>query len=78
MAVSAFPDKRLLWHPRQDNKFVVGGGSDIALYQWTPDHPEIHHVTSRRDLQFMKVRFLTYPRIISELPGFITVLCVVS
>jgi hypothetical protein len=59
MAVSTFPEKRLLWHPRKDNKFVVGGGSDIALYEWAPDHPEIRHVTSRHDLQFMKVRTST-------------------
>ncbi|KZP05522.1 hypothetical protein FIBSPDRAFT_765742 [Athelia psychrophila] len=48
------PDKRLLWHPRQENKFVVGGGSDITLYEWAPEKSEIRHVTSQHDLQFMK------------------------
>jgi len=48
-------EKRLLWHPRHDNKFVVGGGSQITLYEWAPDYPEIRHVTSQHDLQFMKV-----------------------
>jgi WD repeat-containing protein mio len=65
MVASAFPEKRLLWHPRQDNKFVVGGGSDITLYEWAPDHPEIRHVTSQLDLQFMKVSIIfcrVYPR----------------
>ncbi|KAJ7163782.1 hypothetical protein C8R43DRAFT_988631 [Mycena crocata] len=48
------PDKRLLWHPRQENKFVVGGGSQITLYKWAPEQQEIRHVTSQHDLQFMK------------------------
>lgn len=52
------PEKRLLWHPRRENKFVVGGNTQITLYEWAPDYPEIRHVTSRHDLQFMKVRLL--------------------
>ncbi|KAJ7638426.1 hypothetical protein FB45DRAFT_902803 [Roridomyces roridus] len=47
-------DKRLLWHPRQDNKFVVGGGQQITLYEWAPEAQEIRHITSQNDLQFMK------------------------
>ncbi|KII92498.1 hypothetical protein PLICRDRAFT_155080 [Plicaturopsis crispa FD-325 SS-3] len=54
MVVSTQPDRRLLWHPRHDNKFIVGGGSQITLYEWAPDYPEIRHITSRLDLQFMK------------------------
>jgi len=49
------PDKRLLWHPRQENKFVVGGNSQITLYEWAAEFPEIRHVTSQHDLHFMKV-----------------------
>lgn len=48
------PEKRLLWHPRHDNKFLVGGGSQITLYEWAPDFPEIRQVTSRHDLLHMK------------------------
>ncbi|KAF8167441.1 hypothetical protein B0H34DRAFT_645099 [Crassisporium funariophilum] len=48
------PEKRLLWHPRYDNKFVVGGNSQITLYEWAPEYPEIRHVTSQQDLHFMK------------------------
>ncbi|KAF7301219.1 zinc-ribbon-16 domain-containing protein [Mycena indigotica] len=48
------PDKRLLWHPQQRNKFVVGGGSQITLYEWAAESQEIRHVTSQHDLQFMK------------------------
>ncbi|KAF8211587.1 hypothetical protein K438DRAFT_1807564 [Mycena galopus ATCC 62051] len=48
------PEKRLLWHPRQENKFVVGGGSQITLYEWTPEQQEIRRITSQHDLQFMK------------------------
>ncbi|KAJ7667588.1 hypothetical protein DFH06DRAFT_1182943 [Mycena polygramma] len=47
-------EKRLLWHPRQENKFVVGGGTQITLYEWAPDQQEIRHITSQHDLQFMK------------------------
>ncbi|KAJ7929151.1 hypothetical protein B0H13DRAFT_2311009 [Mycena leptocephala] len=49
------PEKRLLWHPRQENKFIVGGGSQITLYEWAPDQQEIRHITSQHDLQFMKI-----------------------
>lgn len=57
-------EKRLLWHPRHDNKFVVGGGSQIMLYEWAAEYPEIRHVTSQHDLHFMKVsfRYLTLRR----------------
>lgn len=48
-------EKRLLWHPRQDNKFAVGGSSQITLYEWAQDYPEIRQVTSQHDLQLMKV-----------------------
>ncbi|KAG0707015.1 hypothetical protein DFH29DRAFT_1016546 [Suillus ampliporus] len=54
MAPSAQTEKRLLWHPRRDNKFVVGGGSQLTMYEWTPEKSEIRHVTSQNDLQFMK------------------------
>ncbi|KAK0434712.1 hypothetical protein EV421DRAFT_1989354 [Armillaria borealis] len=47
-------EKRLLWNPRQGNKFIVGGGSQITLYGWTEKYPEIRHITSQHDLQYMK------------------------
>ncbi|TFK74207.1 hypothetical protein BDN72DRAFT_813031 [Pluteus cervinus] len=48
------PDKRLLWHPRRDNKFIVGGTSQITLYEWASDYPEIRRITSQHDLHYMK------------------------
>ncbi|KAG2365391.1 hypothetical protein BDR07DRAFT_1398968 [Suillus spraguei] len=54
MAPSAQAEKRLLWHPRWENKFMVGGGSQMTMYEWAPDESEIRHVTSQNDLQFMK------------------------
>lgn len=48
-------EKRVLWNPRHKNKFVVGGNSQITLYEWAPEDPEIRHVTSQHDLQLMKV-----------------------
>ncbi|KAF7313353.1 zinc-ribbon-16 domain-containing protein [Mycena chlorophos] len=47
-------DRRLLWHPHEQTKFVVGGGSQITLYEWAAEKHEIRHVTSQQDLQFMK------------------------
>ncbi|KAJ3724673.1 hypothetical protein C8R42DRAFT_662481 [Lentinula raphanica] len=47
-------DKRVLWHPRHTNKFVVGGGSQITLYELSDEQPEIRHVTSQHDLHYMK------------------------
>ncbi|KAG2154425.1 uncharacterized protein EDB93DRAFT_1223264 [Suillus bovinus] len=54
MAPSAQAEKRLLWHPRWENKFMVGGGSQMTMYEWAPEDSEIRHVTSQNDLQFMK------------------------
>ncbi|EMD33754.1 hypothetical protein CERSUDRAFT_160035, partial [Gelatoporia subvermispora B] len=47
-------DKRILWHPRHENKFVVGGGSQITLYEWLPESIEIRQLTSHLDLSLMK------------------------
>ncbi|KIP06122.1 hypothetical protein PHLGIDRAFT_107382 [Phlebiopsis gigantea 11061_1 CR5-6] len=47
-------EKRLIWHPRLDNKFLVGGGSQVTLYEWVSDSSEIKHVTSKQDLNLMK------------------------
>jgi len=86
------PEKRLLWHPRGSSKFVVGGHSQIALYEY--EHgtsqssvPEIRHVTSRHDLHYMKVctselPFFDFCRIMASLEinriNFTTVLRLVS
>lgn len=48
-------DRRLLWHPRLDNKFLVGGGSQLTVYEWLPEASEIKHVASKHDLQMLKV-----------------------
>ncbi|KAH9948641.1 hypothetical protein B0H21DRAFT_732415 [Amylocystis lapponica] len=47
-------EKRLLWHPRRENRFVVGGGSQITLYEWMAEPSQIKHVTSQLDLSLMK------------------------
>ncbi|GLB45034.1 putative WD40 repeats [Lyophyllum shimeji] len=47
-------EKRLLWHPRGNNKFIVGGGSQITLYEWAQEHPGIRQVSSQHDLQHLK------------------------
>ncbi|KIL59700.1 hypothetical protein M378DRAFT_996956 [Amanita muscaria Koide BX008] len=48
------PDKRVVWHPRRDDLFVVGGGTQITLYELAREYPEIRHVTSRHDLHHMR------------------------
>ncbi|KAF7331667.1 zinc-ribbon-16 domain-containing protein [Mycena kentingensis (nom. inval.)] len=52
--VGANPEKRLLWHPRQQHRFAVGGNSQITLYEWAPESQEIRQVASQNDLQFMR------------------------
>ncbi|KNZ76567.1 WD repeat-containing protein [Termitomyces sp. J132] len=47
-------DKKLLWHPRGANRFIVGGGSQITLYEWAPNQPKIRQITSQHDLQHLK------------------------
>ncbi|KAH8822890.1 hypothetical protein DL96DRAFT_1671122 [Flagelloscypha sp. PMI_526] len=47
-------ERRLLWHPRGHNTFVVGSGSQITLYEWSPKLSEIRHLSSQYDLQFMR------------------------
>ncbi|KAF8917059.1 hypothetical protein CPB85DRAFT_1431673 [Mucidula mucida] len=54
MVSPAQADKRLLWDPRQGNKFIVGGRSQLTLYEWTPEYPEIRHITSKHGLEHMK------------------------
>ncbi|KAI0066182.1 WD40 repeat-like protein [Artomyces pyxidatus] len=47
-------ERQLLWNPRGENRFVVGGLSQITLYEWSPGEPAIRHVTSFQDLSSMK------------------------
>ncbi len=49
-------DKRLIWHPRGQNKFIVGGSTQITLYEWLPHTSEIKQVASQLELTQMKVR----------------------
>lgn len=54
----AASEKRVLWRS-DSNKFVVGGASHIALYELSSDtQPEIRHLTSQHDLQFMKASLI--------------------
>ncbi|KAI0093092.1 hypothetical protein BDY19DRAFT_883102 [Irpex rosettiformis] len=39
-------ERRVMWHPRLDNRFVVGNPSQVTLYQWLSESSEIKHVTS--------------------------------
>ncbi|KAG7098505.1 hypothetical protein E1B28_000449 [Marasmius oreades] len=47
-------EKRLAWHPRHLNRFIVAGNSQITLYECAPGQPEIRHITSQNDLNLMK------------------------
>ena len=49
-------EKRLIWHPRGHNKFIVGGSTQITLYEWIPESSEIKQVASQLELNHMKVR----------------------
>ena len=48
-------EKRLIWHPRGHNKFIVGGSTQITLYEWIPQSSEIRQVASQLELNQMKV-----------------------
>lgn len=54
MVPAAQAEKQILWDPRSQNKFVVGGGSQISLYEWAPEQSGIRHMSSRGDLSFVK------------------------
>ncbi|KAL5528601.1 hypothetical protein ACEPAF_7737 [Sanghuangporus sanghuang] len=47
-------ERKVLWHPRHENKFIVGGGSQLSLFEWRQDVPEFRLVSSQADLQLMK------------------------
>ncbi len=51
----AQPEKRLIWHPRGQNKFIVGGSTQITLYEWIPQSSELKQVASQLELNQMKV-----------------------
>ncbi|KAH0828074.1 hypothetical protein J3R83DRAFT_3729 [Lanmaoa asiatica] len=54
MVTTAQAERHLLWHPRRQHKFVVGGGSQMSMYEWAADRSEIRHLSSQSDLSFMK------------------------
>lgn len=60
MVTTAQAEKHLLWHPRRQHKFVVGGGSQMSMYEWAADRSEIRHLSSQSDLSFMKVNILQF------------------
>ncbi|KAI0699585.1 hypothetical protein BC835DRAFT_1267644 [Cytidiella melzeri] len=39
-------ERRVLWHPTLNSRFVVGSSSQVTLYQWLSESSEIKHVTS--------------------------------
>lgn len=51
-------EKKLIWHPTRQNRFVVGGGhptiGQIKVYDWD-GKSEITEVTALGDLEHMKV-----------------------
>jgi hypothetical protein len=75
-------DRRVAWHPRHTSKFAVGGGTNVASYEWSLDDESIRHVTSYDDLQHMKVRgvilFACLSRSSVVTAIHLTVLCMVS
>ena len=53
------PDKRVVWHPRLNDQFVVGGGTQITLFELGHEYPEIRQAASRNELHHMRVRRTT-------------------
>lgn len=48
-------DRRLLWHPRLDSKFLVGGGTQVTVYELLPNSSQSRYVASKHDLPALKV-----------------------
>ncbi|EJU04337.1 WD40 repeat-like protein [Dacryopinax primogenitus] len=45
---------QVIWDPRGTDRFIVGGGTDVKMYEWAPDEGKIKLVTVQTDLQYMK------------------------
>lgn len=58
--MSAKADRRVIWDPRRQNRFIVGGGSQISLYGWNPSSSGFSLITARSEFQLMKVRNLAH------------------
>ncbi|KAA1475125.1 hypothetical protein DENSPDRAFT_873810 [Dentipellis sp. KUC8613] len=48
------PERRVLWHPRGEDRFAVSSGSQIILYEYAPDEPAIRDIASQQDLSPFK------------------------
>lgn len=53
---SVIHERRLSWHPRRENQFVVSGASQISLFDWSPETHQFNHIASQHDLQSLRVR----------------------
>ncbi|KZO95494.1 hypothetical protein CALVIDRAFT_537869 [Calocera viscosa TUFC12733] len=45
---------QVIWDPRGSDRFIVGGGTDVKMYEWVPNEGRIKLVTVQTDLQYMK------------------------
>jgi hypothetical protein len=73
-------DRRAIWHPRHPDKFAVGGGANISLYEWSKEEGNIRRAASYDDLQHMKASTVLHLpstlRSSDVTASFLTVLCV--
>jgi hypothetical protein len=60
MASGSPSERRITWSPLGQNRFVVGGSSQLTLYDWSPGD-SVLHVASRQDLQSMRVKSICAP-----------------
>ncbi|KAG8827421.1 hypothetical protein FRC19_003219 [Serendipita sp. 401] len=44
----------VLWDPNGSNRFVVGGGNELKMYEWNHQESEVKQVGIRSDLQTMR------------------------
>ncbi|TFY52032.1 hypothetical protein EVG20_g10733, partial [Dentipellis fragilis] len=47
-------ERRVLWHPRGEDRFAVSSGSQIVVYEYAPDEPAIRDIASQQDLNSLK------------------------
>ncbi|KAI9507918.1 hypothetical protein F5148DRAFT_1276009 [Russula earlei] len=52
--MTSHSEKRITWSPLGQNRFVVGRGSQITLYDWSPEDSSTHSVASQQCSQHIK------------------------
>ncbi|KAI0338210.1 hypothetical protein BDW22DRAFT_1487781 [Trametopsis cervina] len=53
-------ERRVLWHPRLNNRLLVGSSSQVTLYEWLSESSEIKHVTSSHGQELISMKCMAW------------------